>query len=250
MARPCRPERAGLLLHSACPWWASLPHTSTACGSTGALEPGRRPTPEDPWDPRKCGFAGAGQSPLVACRTFFSTSLERSDSDISKEVLEQVPRSGTPRTATDQRRRNRALGDPGDSQGSGGAGQAPRFLEASGRPLQRVGTTVDCDCGCLSNACRLAAQEVLVSTTWWKVPERSHVFDVHCNVTGLGAPESPGAQFRRRWPAGVHMAGWGGWPSTFFGKIGIRSFQKMCWTMSSPPYEHAPAEPSSCCWLL
>eukprot|EP00661_Eupelagonemidae_sp_cell13_P002518 gene2518-biopygen9562 len=34
-------------------------------------------------------------------------------------------RSGTPRTATDQRRRNRAPGDPGDPRGSGGAGQAP-----------------------------------------------------------------------------------------------------------------------------
>eukprot|EP00661_Eupelagonemidae_sp_cell13_P017134 gene17134-biopygen785 len=38
-------------------------------------------------------------------------------------------RFGTPRTATDQRRRNRALGDPGDPWGSGGAAQAPGFPE-------------------------------------------------------------------------------------------------------------------------
>eukprot|EP00661_Eupelagonemidae_sp_cell13_P010241 gene10241-biopygen19791 len=35
-------------------------------------------------------------------------------------------RSDTPRTATDQRRRNRAPGDPGDPRGCGGAGQAPK----------------------------------------------------------------------------------------------------------------------------
>eukprot|EP00661_Eupelagonemidae_sp_cell13_P014757 gene14757-biopygen21671 len=45
------------------------------------LEPGwRRRPPEEPRDPRERGFAGAGQSPFVACRTCASTSLERSDS--------------------------------------------------------------------------------------------------------------------------------------------------------------------------
>eukprot|EP00661_Eupelagonemidae_sp_cell13_P016029 gene16029-biopygen18757 len=35
-----------------------------------------------------------------------------------------------PRTATDQRRRNRAPGDPGDPRGSGGAVQAPKVPAA------------------------------------------------------------------------------------------------------------------------
>eukprot|EP00661_Eupelagonemidae_sp_cell13_P014933 gene14933-biopygen12679 len=86
----------------------------------------RRRTPEDPRDPRERGFAGAGQSLFVAFRTCPSTFMGGSDSDLPKRCWN---RSGTPRTATDQRRRNRAPGDPGDPRGSGGAAQAPKVQE-------------------------------------------------------------------------------------------------------------------------
>eukprot|EP00661_Eupelagonemidae_sp_cell13_P007744 gene7744-biopygen12082 len=78
----------------------------------------RRRTPEDPRHPRERGFAGAGRAgsipaPLWKDRTPIFPKRCRNG-------------SGTPRTATDQRRRNRAPGDPGDPRGPGGAVQAPK----------------------------------------------------------------------------------------------------------------------------
>eukprot|EP00661_Eupelagonemidae_sp_cell13_P009253 gene9253-biopygen18205 len=49
-------------------------------------------------------------------------------------------RSGTPRTATDQRRRNPAPGDPGDPGRSGGGAQALRFLRPRGADAAAIHT--------------------------------------------------------------------------------------------------------------
>eukprot|EP00661_Eupelagonemidae_sp_cell13_P013583 gene13583-biopygen3523 len=82
------------------------------------------PALQSPRDPQERGFAGAVRSVFVADWACPSTALERSDANLSKEMLGHHALSAM--NTAGQRWRNRAPGDCGDPQRSGGGGQAPK----------------------------------------------------------------------------------------------------------------------------
>eukprot|EP00661_Eupelagonemidae_sp_cell13_P007481 gene7481-biopygen13582 len=106
--------------------------------------------PQEPWNlggaagpPRTPGIPGSAVSPALVSHGSWSAGLV--PARLWKDRSPIFPktcwnRSGTPRTATDQRRRNRAPGDPGGSV-MGGPAAAPR--------LQRFHSS----CGAAGNLC-------------------------------------------------------------------------------------------------